>query len=130
MRAARLRALHQPEPRRVASAGASRAIGDNGARHAIAAAHDAGGVFLPWTGWFELRQNRAGGRPHHRPVELHMAKALRRHADLVSPIDLKIDTQGFEMKVLRDAGDMLGRMAAVQAELGLRPIRTKTTGAT
>jgi FkbM family methyltransferase len=44
---------------------------------------------------------------------------LRQHSDLVSRTYLKIDTQGFEMEVLRGAGDMLGRMAAVQAELGL-----------
>ena len=32
---------------------------------------------------------------------------------------LKIDTQGFEMEVLRGTGDHLNRMSAVQAELGL-----------
>lgn len=44
---------------------------------------------------------------------------LERHPDLVARTYLKIDTQGFEMEVLRGAGDMLERMAAVQAELGL-----------
>lgn len=40
-------------------------------------------------------------------------------ADLLSRTYLKIDTQGFEMEVLRGAGDALRRIAAVQAELGL-----------
>ena len=44
---------------------------------------------------------------------------LAGHPDLVSRTYLKIDTQGFEMEVLRGAGDMLQRMTAVQAELGL-----------
>lgn len=35
---------------------------------------------------------------------------------------LKIDTQGFEREVLLGAGEMLGRISAVQAELALRPL--------
>ena len=39
--------------------------------------------------------------------------------DLVSRTYLKIDTQGFEMEVLRGAGECLLKFVAVQAELGL-----------
>ena len=44
---------------------------------------------------------------------------LDAHPDLVGRTYLKIDTQGFEMEVLRGAGDALARLSAVQAELGL-----------
>lgn len=44
---------------------------------------------------------------------------LAEHPDLISRTYLKIDTQGFEMEVLRGTGTMLRRMSAVQAELGL-----------
>ena len=44
---------------------------------------------------------------------------LRSRPDLVSRTYLKIDTQGFEMEVLRGVGDWLPKLAAVQAELGL-----------
>lgn len=39
--------------------------------------------------------------------------------DLLSRTYLKIDTQGFEMEVLRGAGESLQRFVAVQAELGV-----------
>lgn len=44
---------------------------------------------------------------------------LSEHPELVRNTYLKIDTQGFEMEVLRGAGDALRRMKAVQAEVAL-----------
>ncbi len=44
---------------------------------------------------------------------------LAQNPDLLDRTYLKIDTQGYEMEVLQGAGDMLKKMAAVQAEIGL-----------
>jgi len=44
---------------------------------------------------------------------------LNEHPELMKKVYLKIDTQGFEMEVLRGAGNMLTRIAAVQAEIAL-----------
>lgn len=41
------------------------------------------------------------------------------HPDLLRRTYVKIDTQGFELEVLRGAGDMLKRMLVVQAEIAL-----------
>lgn len=44
---------------------------------------------------------------------------LNDHPELIKNVYLKIDTQGFEMEVLRGAGNMLSRFTAVQAEIAL-----------
>ncbi|HFE39055.1 MAG TPA: FkbM family methyltransferase [Gammaproteobacteria bacterium] len=44
---------------------------------------------------------------------------LAQHSELMGNIYLKIDTQGFEMEVLRGAGDVLAQIVAVQAEIAL-----------
>ena len=44
---------------------------------------------------------------------------LNAHPEYMKNIYLKIDTQGFEMEVLRGAGNILPRIAAVQAEIAL-----------
>lgn len=44
---------------------------------------------------------------------------LGERPELMKNIYLKIDTQGFEMEVLRGAGNMLSRIAVVQAEIAL-----------
>ena len=42
-----------------------------------------------------------------------------RDPEILSRVYLKIDTQGFEVEVLREAGEMLEQMTAVQAEIAL-----------
>jgi FkbM family methyltransferase len=44
---------------------------------------------------------------------------LKENAELMKNVYLKIDTQGFEMEVLRGAGSLLSQMTAVQAEIAL-----------
>lgn len=44
---------------------------------------------------------------------------LNKHPELMKNVYLKIDTQGFEMEVLRGAGEKLAQIAAVQAEIAL-----------
>jgi FkbM family methyltransferase len=44
---------------------------------------------------------------------------LKQQPELLKNVYLKIDTQGFEMEVLRGAGNMLSRITAVQAEIAL-----------
>lgn len=44
---------------------------------------------------------------------------LAENPQLMKNIYLKIDTQGFEMEVLRGAGELLAHVAAVQAEIAL-----------
>jgi FkbM family methyltransferase len=44
---------------------------------------------------------------------------LSEHPDLLGCVYLKIDTQGFEVEVLRGAGEMLEQITAVQAEIAL-----------
>ena len=68
---------------------------------------------------FGARTSEAREAASVRVAVVRLDEFLGRHPDLVGRTYLKIDTQGFEMEVLRGAGDMLGRMAAVQAELGL-----------
>lgn len=43
-------------------------------------------------------------------------------ADWSRPFALKVDTQGFEMAVLRGAGDLLSAVALLQVEMSLAPI--------
>jgi FkbM family methyltransferase len=63
--------------------------------------------------------------PHSQEAEsvevavIRLDRFLRERPDLLRRAYLKIDTQGFEMEVLRGAGDALLQMEAVQAELAL-----------
>lgn len=67
-----------------------------------------------------------GNIAHHaqeaRTVDVEVVRLdqfLSKHPDFVGKTYLKIDTQGFEMEVLRGTGGYLAQVSAVQAELGL-----------
>lgn len=68
---------------------------------------------------FGARSAQASEAMSARVPVVRLDDFLAGRPDLVARTYLKIDTQGFEMEVLRGTGDMLERMAAVQAELGL-----------
>jgi hypothetical protein len=64
-----------------------------------------------WTGTAVTRSER---------VEVvRLDQFLAAHPSYLRQTYLKVDTQGFEMEVLRGVGDTLARLAAVQVELGL-----------
>ena len=44
---------------------------------------------------------------------------LNKHPEFLKNTYLKIDTQGFEMEVLRGAGELLSKITAIQAEIAL-----------
>jgi len=64
-----------------------------------------------WSGTVEGRTERV--------QVVRLDEFLLAHPQYLRNVYLKIDTQGFEMEVLRGAGDVLPKLAAVQAELGL-----------